>query len=204
MALSFLPADYELKEEVKDTQLIADLRASASLADEALYELFKQSVNYLENPALQPEDFMKAVSKVELNPIDLESSARAVLLLLKFAASRFLSSQKLADDCASVGMSAQVTAAVKKLWDKERSLLLHNTLAQTLTGSELLDLEWKFGVTSGSQVIPGGGQCFVQLKLTTLSAAGSQSRVDFELNVRQFYQLLAELEKLKTVVDVNS
>mmetsp|Transcript_31537 Transcript_31537/g.54644 ORF Transcript_31537/g.54644 Transcript_31537/m.54644 type:complete len:200 (+) Transcript_31537:35-634(+) len=199
MALNFLPADYELKEE-----LLADLRSSASLPDESLFEVFKQSINYLENPALQPADFMRAVSKSELSPEDLEKSARSVLLLLKFAASRYLTSQKLADDCSAIGMSPRLTSAIKQLWDKERHLILQKTLAQSLTGSELLDLEWKFGITGGSQVIPGGGQCFVQLKLTTQGASGEQGRVDFELNVRQFYQLLAELEKLKTVVEVNS
>jgi hypothetical protein len=158
----------------------------------------------LQNSALQPSDFFKAVSRTELTTEEIETSARSVLLLLKFAASRNLSPQKLADDCLAIGMSPRLVGAIKKLWDKERRFVLENTLLQSLTGSELLDLEWKFGVTSGSQVIPGGGQCFVQLKLTTQSASGEQSKVDFELNVRQFYQLLAEMEKLKTVVEVNS
>lgn len=69
-------------------------------------------------------------------------------------------------------------------------------LAELVTVNQLVDLEWKFGVTSSSSEMWRVGNTFLQLKLI-INKAGQHQDVYMELTLPQFYDFLHEMEKVR-------
>ena len=62
-------------------------------------------------------------------------------------------------------------------------------------------MEWKFGVTASSDELEKVGSTYLQLRLLTAKAGGGSDEVMLELTVEQFYEFLAQMERVKASVD---
>ena len=74
------------------------------------------------------------------------------------------------------------------------------TCGQTVRMNELVDMQWKFGVTASSDDAAQIGSTFLQLKLVLNKGSGLESHY-MELTLPQFYGFLQEMEKAKQVID---
>jgi hypothetical protein len=84
----------------------------------------------------------------------------------------------------------------------ERNLLgLSVSMGQTVMANQLIDMEWKFGVTASSSDLKAVGSTFLQLKLVIDKGGGETEDVHMELTLPQFYDFLANMEKAKTHLD---
>eukprot|EP01133_Synstelium_polycarpum_P007889 gene7889-9260_t len=75
--------------------------------------------------------------------------------------------------------------------------LSRSFVGNTLTINQVLDMQWRFGVTTASSESKKGGNTFLQLKLVLDKGGDSKEDVHMELTLPQFYQFLREMEQAK-------
>lgn len=86
-------------------------------------------------------------------------------------------------------------------WGARFGSLQASMVASTLQVHKLVDMEWKFGVTAATDEMETIGTTFLQLKLV-ISKGSSTEDVYMELTLPQFYDFLAQLEKVNSLVDL--
>ena len=70
--------------------------------------------------------------------------------------------------------------------------------------NQLVDMEWKFGVTASSSEMNKVGNSFLQLKLVVSKDSDSTEDIFMEMSLSQFYTFLHEMEKAKANLDLLS
>jgi hypothetical protein len=65
--------------------------------------------------------------------------------------------------------------------------------------TKLIDLEWKFGITTANSSLNTVGTCFLQLKLSTIQN-GEKRDVVVEMTLSQFYDFLTKLQQAATEI----
>ncbi|KAJ6655863.1 hypothetical protein lerEdw1_004633 [Lerista edwardsae] len=98
------------------------------------------------------------------------------------------------------GLSEEKASYFEEQWKENSPTLSRLAVGQTLIVNQLIDMEWKFGVTAGSSELKKVGSIFLQLKLMVKS--GNQIEpVYIELTLPQFYSFLHEMERVKTSLE---
>ncbi|KAG7274615.1 hypothetical protein CRUP_009658 [Coryphaenoides rupestris] len=134
-----------------------------------------------------------------------EQSERFMQQLSEFAAEHGMSPGPLKTLMKSIlmvpqGLNEDKAAHFSKQWGDHSTVLSRRAVGQTLTVNQLVDMEWKFGVTVGTSEVQKVGNISLQLKLV-LRKGGSTENVYMELTLPQFYNFLHELERAKTSMD---
>ena len=101
---------------------------------------------------------------------------------------------------SSTGLSAENSPHVSERWKANLVALSRSVVGQTFMVNQLVDMEWKFGVTAGSSDLKVVGQTFLQLKMV-VDRGGTQEDVFMELTLPQFYSFLHEMEKAKSTLE---
>ncbi len=70
-----------------------------------------------------------------------------------------------------------------------------------LTGKKLQSLDWKFGVTVGTDEIDQLGTTHLQMRMGIRQTNGSIEYHCVEYTLTQFYEFLSELEKASTEIE---
>uniref|UniRef100_H0Z7T1 COMM domain containing 7 n=1 Tax=Taeniopygia guttata TaxID=59729 RepID=H0Z7T1_TAEGU len=116
------------------------------------------------------------------------------------ALKRNLSSEQVRADFIALGLSEEKASYFAEQWKVNSPTLTRLAVGQTLMINQLIDMEWKFGVTAGSSELEKVGSIFLQLKLVVKK--GSQlENVYVELTLPQFYSFLHEMERVKTSLE---
>lgn len=189
MAFNFLPANYALSDQV-----LASLREVSSLDEATVLELCAVCLNALKQASLQSTSLQ--VKKVS------ETQVAAMLLFFKLATRKLTTSSALNTDLRNLGFSERITAKVLSLWEEEKRKVWVTAISRNLASSQLVDMEWKFGVTARSWQRSDGGDCFIHLKLVLLDLERRENTVFMELTLKEFYQLYGELERVKSILDL--
>ncbi|KAM6977723.1 COMM domain-containing protein 7 [Aplochiton taeniatus] len=82
-------------------------------------------------------------------------------------------------------------------WSVHYAVLSSLAIEQTLMVNQLVDMEWKFGVTVGTSEIQKFGNLFIQLNLV-IRKGNANENMYMELTLPQFYNFLHEMERAKT------
>ena len=82
-----------------------------------------------------------------VNPKALRNSVRGMLLFFKGALKENISPAQVQEDCIALGMSESHAGVLSKKWSKN-FLGLSVSMGTTLMANQLVDMEWKFGVTA--------------------------------------------------------
>lgn len=101
---------------------------------------------------------------------------------------------------SSTGLSAENSPHVSERWKANLVALSRSVVGQTFMVNQLVDMEWKFGVTAGSSDLKVVGQTFLQLKMV-VDRGGTQEDVFMELTLPQFYSFLHEMERAKSTLE---
>jgi COMM domain len=96
-----------------------------------------------------------------------------------------------------------VIEPIGEMWEEQKLGVCKVLINQMGSAFNLLDLEWKFGVTVGNKLIDSKGECFVQIKLVVQDPEMKINEIFMELTPVQFYDLYGELEKIKSIMEVN-
>uniref|UniRef100_A0A8V0YMC9 COMM domain containing 7 n=1 Tax=Gallus gallus TaxID=9031 RepID=A0A8V0YMC9_CHICK len=98
------------------------------------------------------------------------------------------------------GLSEEKASYFAEQWKLNAPTLTRLAVGQTLMINQLIDMEWKFGVTAGSSELEKVGSIFLQLKLV-IKKGSQMENVYVELTLPQFYSFLHEMERAKTTLE---
>ncbi|XP_019395326.1 PREDICTED: COMM domain-containing protein 7 [Crocodylus porosus] len=139
-----------------------------------------------------------AMNKISLGP--LKNIVKSLLLVPNGALKRNLSSEQVRADFIALGLSEEKASYFAEQWKLNSPTLTSLAVGQTLMINQLIDMEWKFGVTAGNSELEKVGSIFLQLKLVVKK--GNQTEpVYVELTLPQFYSFLHEMERVKTSLE---
>ncbi|KAL4655354.1 COMM domain-containing protein 7 [Arapaima gigas] len=131
----------------------------------------------------------------------LRSLVKSVLLVPHGALKNNLNADQLKEDLVTLGKSFNlVIHFFLPQWKLHYPVLSRLALGQTLMVNQLVDMEWKFGVTVGTSELQKVGNIFLQLKLV-IRKGNSTENVYMELTLPQFYNFLHEMERAKASID---
>ncbi|XP_008303995.1 COMM domain-containing protein 7 [Stegastes partitus] len=111
-----------------------------------------------------------------------------------------LTAEQIREDLLTLGLGDDKAAHFSQQWAEHQAALCRLALGQTLTVNQLVDMEWKFGVTVGTSEIQKVGNIFLQLKLV-VRKGNSTENVYMELTLPQFYNFLHEMERAKASME---
>lgn len=126
----------------------------------------------------------------------LRSIVKSLLLVPNGALRRSLSAEQVQADLLTLGLSEEKAVYFAEKWKQNAPSLAHWALGQTLMINQLVDMEWKFGVTSGSSELEKVGSIFLQLKLVIKKGKRTENMY-IELTLPQFYSFLHEMERVR-------
>ncbi|XP_054994930.1 COMM domain-containing protein 7 [Sorex araneus] len=126
----------------------------------------------------------------------LKSIVKSLLLIPHGALKRSLAAEQVRADLLTLGLSEEKAVHFADKWKQTAPRLAHWAAGQTLMVNQLIDMEWKFGVASGSSELEKVGSIFLQLKLVIKKGKGTEN-VYIELTLPQFYSFLHEMERVR-------
>ncbi|XP_068120259.1 COMM domain-containing protein 7 [Hyperolius riggenbachi] len=181
----------------------ADLQNMRQLSGEQVSRLCKVIFSFLkeqkeaEQFTSQLEDFAKD-NGISLGP--LKNIVRSVLLVLNAALKRNMKSEELKENLLVLGLDEEKAGYFADEWSRDAAALTRWAVGRTLSINQLVDMEWKFGVTAASSELEKAGSIFLQLKM--IVKRGNQLEpVYVELTLPQFYSFLHEMERAKSSLE---
>ncbi|XP_028684148.1 COMM domain-containing protein 7 isoform X12 [Macaca mulatta] len=116
------------------------------------------------------------------------------------ALKKSLTAKQVQADFITLGLSEEKATYFSEKWKQNAPTLAQWAIGQTLMINQLIDMEWKFGVTSGSSELEKVGSIFLQLKLV-VKKGNQTENVYIELTLPQFYSFLHEMERVRTSME---
>ncbi len=136
-----------------------------------------------------------------------QNTVRGTLFVFRESLKRNLNTTQVSKDLQNLGVNKKTADLVTSSWSKEYGYIKVSMLASALKVHKLVDMEWKFGVTAATNEMEKVGTTFLQIKFVIEKGDGESSEqesVYMELSLQQFYELLGQLEKVKSLMDLMS
>ncbi|KAJ8265271.1 hypothetical protein COCON_G00143700 [Conger conger] len=130
----------------------------------------------------------------------LRNLVKSVLLVPHGALKKTLNADQVKEDLITLGLNEDKALHFSNQWKVHYPVLSRLAVGQTLMVNQLVDMEWKFGVTVGTSELQKVGNIFLQLKLV-VRKGNSTENVYMELTLPQFYNFLHEMERAKASMD---
>ncbi|XP_045837339.1 COMM domain-containing protein 7 isoform X2 [Meles meles] len=130
----------------------------------------------------------------------LGSCCTSQLLTLHGALKKSLTADQVRADLITLGLSEEKATYFSEKWKQSAPTLARWAIGQTLMINQLIDMEWKFGVTSGSSELEKVGSIFLQLKLV-VKKGNQTENLYIELTLPQFYSFLHEMERVRSSME---
>ncbi|XP_032275214.1 COMM domain-containing protein 7 isoform X2 [Phoca vitulina] len=144
-----------------DMQQLNQLGAQFSALTEVLFH-FLTEPKEVERFLAQLSEFA-TTNQISLGP--LRSIVKSLLLVPNGALKKSLTADQVQADFITLGLSEEKATYFSEKWKQSAPTLARWAIGQTLMINQLIDMEWKFGVTSGSSELEKVGSIFLQLKL---------------------------------------
>ncbi|XP_030625256.1 COMM domain-containing protein 7 [Chanos chanos] len=130
----------------------------------------------------------------------LKGLVKNVLLLPHGALKKNLTAEQVKEDLLTLGVNEDKASHFSDQWRVHYPVLSRLAVGQTLMVNQLVDMEWKFGVTVGTSELQKVGNIFLQLKLV-IRKGNTTENIYMELTLPQFYNFLHEMERAKASMD---
>ncbi|CAI5778577.1 COMM domain-containing protein [Podarcis lilfordi] len=190
------------REPVPET-LSSDLQQLNQLSSQQFSTLAEVVFRFLQEPK-EVERFLAQLSEFatsnKLSPGPLKNIVKSLLLVPNGALKRGLSAEQVRADLITLGLSEEKASYFEEQWKEKSPTLSRLAVGQTLMVNQLVDMEWKFGVTAGSSELEKAGSIFLQLKLV-IRKGNKVEPLYMELTLPQFYSFLHEMERMKTSLE---
>ncbi|XP_073861135.1 COMM domain-containing protein 7 isoform X11 [Macaca fascicularis] len=153
-----------------DMQQLNQLGAQQfSALTEVLFHFLTEPKEVFTVPSLQVERFLAQLSEFattnRISLSSLRSIVKSLLLVPNGALKKSLTAKQVQADFITLGLSEEKATYFSEKWKQNAPTLAQWAIGQTLMINQLIDMEWKFGVTSGSSELEKVGSIFLQLKL---------------------------------------
>lgn len=139
-------------------------------------------------------------SSTQMGLSSLRSMVKSLLIVPSGALKKSLTAEQVRSDFLSLGLSEEKATYFSEKWKQNAPSLAQRAIGQTLMINQLIDMEWRFGVTSGSSELEKVGSIFLQLKLVIKKGNQTES-LYIELTLPQFYSFLHEMERVRASME---
>jgi len=195
--------NFNLTKDILPETIFKELKSLNKLSNDQFTMLARILVSHL----LEPNAVSKFTSQLEEFGMEQGMTAKALKLLVKpllnvinVCLKKNFSSDKLSEDLCSLGLEQSKSDIIAQQHTENKASLSAAALSHTLTVNQLIDMEWKFGVTAGSSEVNRVSHSFLQLKLV-INTGNQIENIYMELSLPQFYTFMHEMEKAKASLE---
>ncbi|KAL3851798.1 hypothetical protein ACJMK2_015506 [Sinanodonta woodiana] len=194
---------FHFSKETPPDSMFSDIQALNKFKDEQFLQLLEFVFSFLTESSKstrlmsQLEDFA-ANHGVAVGP--LKNVFKSLLAIPNSALKKSLGPSQVKEDFLNLGLSEEKSELFAQQWKINFLTLSRSAISQMLMVNQLVDMEWKFGVTAASSELDKVGNTFLQLKLVINTGNGT-SNIYMELTLPQFYSFLHEMEKAKASLE---
>eukprot|EP00039_Didymoeca_costata_P004042 m.71078 g.71078 ORF g.71078 m.71078 type:complete len:185 (-) comp12206_c0_seq1:51-605(-) len=181
-----------------------------SSVDQFDNDMFKEFTSMILSFLIRPNQTGRMMQSIEafaeengINQTALQSLIRSWLGFFRSAHKANKSPKVFREEILNLGMGEDKATYIAKLYKKNFVALSRALVGRTLNVNQLTDMQWRFGVTSGSSEEHKSGRTFLQLKMALNDGANTQE-VLTELTLPQFFSLMKELQQAKASLDTLS
>ncbi|XP_008317179.1 COMM domain-containing protein 7 [Cynoglossus semilaevis] len=189
--------------EVLPDSVSADFQNLNKFNEQQFHRLIEILFQFLLEPK-EAERFMQQLTEFAgehgMSAGPLKNLMKSVLLVPQGALKKILSAEQVKEDLTTLGLNEDKATYFSQQWGEHFAALSRLAVAQTLMVNQLVDMEWKFGVTVGTSEIQRVGNVFLQLKLVVRQGNCTEN-VYMELTLPQFYNFLHEMERAKASME---
>ncbi|KAK5863955.1 hypothetical protein PBY51_000936 [Eleginops maclovinus] len=194
---------FNFTKEVLPDSVCTDFQNLNKLNEQQFLRLIEILFQFLLEPK-ETERFMQQLGEFAgqhgMSAGPLKNLMKSVLLVPQGAMKKSLTAEQIKEDLVSLGLNADKAAHFSQQWRDHSAVLCRLAVGQTLMVNQLVDMEWKFGVTVGTSEVQKVGNIFLQLKLV-VRKGNSTENVYMELTLPQFYNFLHEMERAKASME---
>jgi hypothetical protein len=189
-----------------DQQILTDLKSLNALGEDNANQLIQIVAEFLINQqASQLLQDVNQFAQTAQAPVQtVKNISRAVLMFFKGALRSNMSHVHVKEDLETIGIDGGIINKIVAVWRDNYGELSSTLVGNTLQINKLLDMEWRFGITVANKELHNVGSTFLQVKLTLDKGNNQNDEVFMELTLPQFYQLLREMERAKSTLEVFS
>ncbi|XP_065910415.1 COMM domain-containing protein 7-like [Dysidea avara] len=130
----------------------------------------------------------------------LKNITKSLLNFFKVSLKRNLSANHVKDDLIQLGLSEDKAVHISQQWKSQMAAISRVAAGQTLMVNQLVDMEWRFGVTAADSDMKKVGNSYLQLKLVVDKGEKTED-IFMELTLPQFYLFLHEMERAKSSLE---
>ncbi|XP_033746433.1 COMM domain-containing protein 7-like [Pecten maximus] len=198
-----MASTFHFSKETPPDTVFSDIQMVNKFQNEQFRQLVEYSLEFLADPGKSQKLMEQLGDFAESNGVGasaLKNVFKSLLLVPNSALKKSLSPAQLQEDLVNLGLSKDKADYLSEQWKANLAALSRSALGQTLMVNQLLDMEWKFGVTAGSSEADKVGNTFLQLKLVINTGNGTKNTY-MELTLPQFYSFLHEMEKAKASLE---
>ncbi|EGG20379.1 COMM domain-containing protein 7 [Cavenderia fasciculata] len=126
---------------------------------------------------------------------------RNIFYFFKGAVKYHLTPTHVKEDLVNFRLSEEQAENIASKYKLNFIGLSRTFVGNTLTINQVLDMQWRFGVTTASSESKKAGNTFLQLKLVLDQGNDKKEDVHMELSLPQFYQFLRQMEQAKSSLE---
>ena len=183
-----------------EDNLISDINNINQLSNEQLYKLIDLLFIFLSKQSNDPDtDTREYSNNNNINYKSLKSILNAYLFFLSHCLKKNMAASNVEEDLLTFGVDKEKANYIATQFGRKFIELSSTMIENTLKVNELVDMEWKFGVTAANSEVEKVGKVFLQLKLK-VNRGDSIENVHMELTLNQFYSFLSELQKAQALM----
>ena len=171
-------------------------------------------ISFIKQPS-NLESFSEAVGEVAselgigISSSKLKTFLKVLVLFFKGSSENGLNALQVKEDLTNLGISNEAVDAegknylqvITEVWNIQYSDMILGLMGKSIKANQLIDMKWKFGVTSSSSAIQQVGATFLQIKFVIEKGKNGTEDVHVELSLPQFYSFLTQMEKAKNYID---
>lgn len=131
----------------------------------------------------------------------IKTVMRSLLTVLRANLRKNATPKGVYDEFVQLGLANERAEEVAQQWASNLVTMSRTVIGQTLLVNKLVDLDWRFGVTAGTDSLRQAGSTFLQLKLVLDKGNNKLESVFMELTLPQFYQFLKDMEQAKSSLE---
>lgn len=197
-----MSATYRFTSDPLPATLLSDLKGLNSLNEQQLSEVFTIAHSFLTSHTAEADALLSAFSTAHsVNEKPLRLLLSSLLYVLSAAIQRNLSPESLTDDLTHLNLTQPTAATLASLYKAAVGSLQAELVRAVVCVNELVDFQWRFGVTAASSEVDKVGATFLQLTLVLDAGNGTRRNVRMELSLPQFYDFLQQMQSASRQVD---
>lgn len=201
MALHFLK---DRDKSALPQHIYTDLQSLAPLQDTQFEELVDILLRFLSQEGVDLATEVAAFSQQYGVPlVGLKKAISSTIYVFQSAIRANLNGALLQEDLVGLGLPEDKATVVGQKWRQKMVALSLHVMSSGVVVNQLVDLQWRFGVTAATSELAKAGTSYLQLKLVLDTGTPGQPPAvhHLELTLAQFYAFLHAMQKARATLD---